>query len=82
MGQPAPAESDAGGRRLVRQEEDHPLPAAEDLLPEEGVMEPLEVDHSGGKGSEKDVGDLQEWTKLVQEATNFRINCVCGAGGG
>ena len=22
---------------------------------------------------EKDVGDLQTWTKMVQEATNFRI---------
>ena len=72
---------DANGRSLLRQEEDHQLPAEEDLLQEEGMMEPLEIEDgeeivAEAREVEKDVGDLQKWTKMVQEATNFRIKSL------
>ena len=56
---------DMNGRSLVREEEEHPLPAEDDLLPEaDEEMEPLEVGEDEDavaeeKEKEKDVGDLE-----------------------
>ena len=70
---------DMKGRSLVREEEEHPLPAEDDLLPEaDEEMEPLEVREdeeavAEERESEKDVGDLEKWKKMVQEAASFKV---------
>ena len=70
---------DMTGRSLVREEEEQPLPAEEDLLPEvdEG-MEPLEtgeeeevIADEREREKAKDEGDLEKWKKQMEEAMSF-----------